>query len=117
MGKMRLKLIPGKEYLFTHKRLKTFKARYVEIVRAPSSDAADEYYLKCERQIMATTKGGESFVKPHTTLLRPSLITLLQDVPEGYVEPPRESPRRPVLRPPGGIRERVRKILRTIGVK
>jgi hypothetical protein len=83
MNRMRLKLIPGKEYLFTHKRRGTLHARYLRIVRAPGTDPDDEYYLDCEILSPGLFPGETSTIST-STLLRPSMISLLQDVPANY---------------------------------
>jgi hypothetical protein len=81
--KPRLKLIPEKEYFFTHKRKRTFRAVFKRIVRAPSTDTQDEFYYECEGDAVlsenpwADTHGGTR----RTLLLRPSLITMIQDAP------------------------------------
>src|SRR5262245_51539242 len=83
MNRMRLKLIPGKEYLFSHKRRGTLHARYLRIVRAPGTDPDDEYYLDCEI-LSAGLLPGEKLSISASTLLRPSMISLMQDVPANY---------------------------------
>ena len=83
MNRMRLKLIPGKEYLLTHKRRSTLRARFLRIVRAPGTDPDDEYYLECE----ISSQGqflNESVDHSGSTMLRPSMITLMQDLPPNY---------------------------------
>jgi hypothetical protein len=119
MNRIRLKLVPGKEYLFTHKRLRTFRARYVRIVRAPGADPTDEYYLECERSASDPTFRPVGFRLSNTTLLRPSLITLVQDVPENFS---------PGMAPPilpttsgqsgfkNGLRETVRRFFKSIRI-
>ncbi len=99
MGHIKLKLVSGREYLFTHKRLRTIKARYVRIVRAPGTDATDEYYLECEITDLDPALRPPTLRHSGTLLLRPSMITLMQSVPRDYspkmVEfAPRISPRR-----------------------
>jgi hypothetical protein len=81
--RLRLKLIQSREYLFTHKRKRTFRAVFKRIVRAPSTDALDEFYYECEvdaalsENPWADTQDGTR----RTILLRPSLITMIQDAP------------------------------------
>jgi hypothetical protein len=84
MGKLKLKLIPGKEYLFTHKRKRTFRAEFKRFVRAPATDTMDELYYECE---VDAALSGNPWTTTHegtkaVTLLRPSLITLVQDAPK-----------------------------------
>ena len=79
--KLQLKLIPEREYLFTHKRKRTFRAVFKRIVRAPSTDAMDEYYYQCE---VDSILSGNPWSRMHdrvSVLLRPSLITVIQNVP------------------------------------
>lgn len=94
----RPKLIPEKEYFFTHKRRQTFRAVFKRIIRAPGSDAADEFYYECEvdpalcgDQPPEAHEGGRA-----TILLRPSLVTFIQHAP------PDANPPRPVA-PQKGI--------------
>jgi len=116
---MRLKLIPGKEYLFTHKRLRTFRARYVGIVRAPATDPNDEYYLECECLDVDHPFRPEVFRLSSSTLIRPSLVTLIQDVPPNF------SPRITEYASPtesdnphseGRLKKTVRRLLRSIRI-
>jgi hypothetical protein len=81
---MRYKLIPGKEYLFTHKRRRNIRARFVRIARAPATDTLDEYYLECEMLDADLASRGDIGISPPVTLLRPSMIMLVQDVPANY---------------------------------
>ncbi len=89
--RQRQKLIPEKEYLFTHKRKRTFRAVFKRIVRAPSTDTLDEFYYECE--VDAALSGNPwADSRKATMLLRPSLITVIQDVPRNvplrdYVRP------------------------------
>ena len=83
MNKLKLKLIPGKEYLFTHKRKQTFRAEFKRFVRAPATDTLDELYYECE---VDAALSGNPWASTHdgtkaVTLLRPSLITLVQNPP------------------------------------
>jgi len=119
MNRIRLKLIPGKEYLFTHKRLRTFRARFVRIVRAPGADPTDEFYLECERFGSDPSFQPVGFRLSNTTLLRPSLITLVQDVPEnfspGMIEPAQQTI--PALsHSRTGFRETVRRFFKSIRI-
>ncbi len=117
MGHMRLKLVSGREYLFTHKRLRTIKARYIRIVRAPASDPNDEYYLECEITDLDPALRPSSLRSSGTILLRPSMITLMQYVPRDYSPKVSEfAPRMRVStgRPGMGILNSVRRFLRTI---
>jgi len=84
---MRLKLTPGKEYLFSHRRLRTLKARFVRIVRAPASDPQDEYYYECELSDMDPVLRPASLRSSGTVILRPSMVTMVQDVPPNYAPP------------------------------
>lgn len=84
---MKRKLISGKEYLFTHRRLRTLKARYLRIVRAPASDPADEYYLECEISSLDPVVRPSTLRDSGLIMLRPSLVTLVQDVPPNYAPP------------------------------
>lgn len=94
VNRQRPKLIPEKEYLFTHKRKRTFRAVFRRIVRAPGTDTLDEFYYECEVDAALSGKAWADFQKGMTTtiLLRPSLITMVQDVPKNvllreYVRP------------------------------
>ncbi|MDH4069145.1 MAG: hypothetical protein OEV30_01855 [Ignavibacteria bacterium] len=84
---MKRKLISGKEYLFTHRRLRTLKARYLRIVRAPASDPIDEYYFECEISCLDPVVRPPTLRDSGMILLRPSLVTLVQDVPQNYAPP------------------------------
>lgn len=92
--RLRLKLIPTREYLFTHKRKRTFRAAFKRIVRAPSTDTVDEFYYECEvdaalsENPWADTHQGTR----KTILLRPSLITMIQDAPPDSPPAPRRMP-------------------------
>jgi hypothetical protein len=83
MGKLKLKLIPGREYLITHKRKRTFRAEFKRFVRAPATDTLDEVYFECE--VDAALSGNPWAITHDGTkalaLLRPSLITLIQYAP------------------------------------
>ena len=119
MNRIRLRLIPGKEYLFTHKRLRTFRARFVRIVRAPGADPTDEYYLECERSLSDPTFRPIGFRLSNTTLLRPSLITLVQDVPENFSPSISHAPPPPTrVRSDFGteLRETVRRFFKSIRI-
>ncbi|HCV42231.1 MAG TPA: hypothetical protein DGH68_02015 [Bacteroidetes bacterium] len=92
--RQRPKLVPDKEYLFTHKRKQTFRAVFKRIVRAPSSDTMDEFYFECEVDAALSGNPWTDFRRGSsaTILLRPSLITIVQDVPRNatlrnYVRP------------------------------
>ena len=96
---MRIKLIPGKDYLFTHRRLRTLKARFVRVIRAPASDPQDEYYYECEISSMDPVLRPPSLRSSGTIVLRPSLVSLVQEVPPNYSPPmaefaPRMTPRK-----------------------
>jgi len=94
LRRLRLKLIPEKEYLFTHKRKRTFRAVFKQIVRAPSTDILDEFYYECEADATlsenpwADRHGGTK----RTIVLRPSLITMIQDAPPINTAIPRSMP-------------------------
>ena len=116
---MRLKLVSGREYLFTHKRLKTLKARFVRIVRAPASDFADEYYLECELTDLDPVLRPSTLRSSGLILLRPSMITLMQNVPRGYSPQMAEfAPRMTVRRgrPGRWIFKSMRRLFRTIRI-
>lgn len=80
-GVKRLKLIPEKEYLFTHKRMRTFRAVFKRIVRAPSTDTMDEYYYECEVDANLSGNPWSRMEDRALMLLRPSLITVVQNAP------------------------------------
>lgn len=75
------KLVPGKEYLFTHKRKRTFRAVFKRIVRAPSTDAIDEFYYECEVDSNLSGNPWSRMNDRVLVLLRPSLITVVQNTP------------------------------------
>ncbi len=79
--RLQLKLIPGREYLFTHKRKRTFRAVFKRIVRAPSTDTMDEYYFECEVDSNLSGSPWTRMQERVVMLLRPSLITIIQNVP------------------------------------
>ena len=83
MSKLKLKLIPGREYLITHKRKRTFRAEFKRFVRAPATDTLDEVYFECE--VDSALSGNPWTITQDGTralaLLRPSLITLIQYAP------------------------------------
>ncbi len=81
MKRTNLKLIAGKEYLFTHKRKRTFRAVFKRIVRAPSTDATDEFYYECEVDSNLSGNPWSRMEDRVLILLRPSLITVIQNVP------------------------------------
>jgi hypothetical protein len=114
---MRLKLVSGREYLFTHKRLRTIKARYIRIVRAPATDAADEFYLECEITDLDPALRPPSLRPTGTILLRPSMITLTQLVPRDYRPRMEEFASKMSLRsgqPKGWFIRSIQQLLRTI---
>lgn len=115
MSWTRLKLLPDKEYLFTHKRRKTFRARFVRIVRAPGSDPSDEYYLECEVTETLALSDGDLCIQAHTVLLRPSMVTVVQDAPPD-ISPNTPVPLRSESRkaPKMTLRRRLRKLLRVL---
>ena len=81
MKNLHLKLIPGREYLFSHKRKRTFRAVFKRIVRAPSTDTIDEFYYECEVDASLSRNpwaqnGDRALIK-----LRPSLVTVIQNAP------------------------------------
>jgi hypothetical protein len=80
----RVKLIPDKEYLFTHRRIRTFRAVFKRIVRAPATDTMDEYYYECEvdSALSRNPWNNPQEQRKALMLLRPSLITIIQDAPK-----------------------------------
>lgn len=83
MKKSRPKLIPEKEYLFSHKRKQTFRAVFKRFVRAPGNDTLDEYYYECE---VDANLSGNPWSRMHeeekvSIMVRPSLVTLIQSAP------------------------------------
>jgi hypothetical protein len=95
--KLRLKLVPEREYLFTHKRKRTFPAVFKKIVRAPSTDALDEFYYECE---VDSALSGNPWNDSHqgsraTLLLRPSMVTLVQNLPPDFDQYRHRLPARP----------------------
>jgi hypothetical protein len=118
MKRLRLKLIPGNEYLFTHKRLKILQARFVRIVRAPGSDPTDEYYLECDLSSVDPSCRPASLRASDSVLLRPSMITLMQHVPDNYRPPMVEFARemKPQRGRPSTLREKVARVLRGIRI-
>ena len=116
---MRLKLVSGREYLFSHKRLRTIKVRYIRIVRAPATDPADEYYLECELSDLDPAVRPSTLRTTGRILLRPSMITLMQDVPRDYSPRMEEFAARMSARqgrPGEWLLRSVRRLLRTIRV-
>jgi hypothetical protein len=94
VSRLRVKLIPDKEYFFTHKRKRTFRAVFKRIVRAPSTDALDEFYYECEGDAALSENpwADKSGGTRRTLLLRPSLITLIQIAPPIIAPRPRSMP-------------------------
>jgi hypothetical protein len=119
MGHIRLKLVSGREYLFTHRRLKTIKARYVRIVRAPATDPTDEYYLECELTDLDPALRPPTLRPSGTILLRPSMITVMQNVPRDYSPRMEEFAARPTPRrgrPAGWFVDSVRSLLKSMRI-
>jgi hypothetical protein len=116
MKRLQLKLVPGNEYLFTHKRLKTLRARFIRIVRAPGTDPLDEYYLECELGSTDRSCRPVSLRESDSIFLRPSMITLMQYVPANYRPPMTEfvQEMKPRRGRPRTLRERVLGLLRGI---
>lgn len=117
MARFRLKLVSGREYLFTHRRLRIVKARFIRIVRAPGSDPADEFYLECSVAETDPAFRPPSLRGSDTLMLRPSMVSMVQDVPPGYTQPVLEfagpmTPRRG--RPAQRIVQRVQRLIRAI---
>ena len=75
------KLIPDKEYLFTHRRLRTFRGVFKRIVRAPSTDTVDEFYYECEVDAELSRNPWARTDDRALMLLRPSMITVVQEPP------------------------------------
>jgi len=90
MQRSRPKLIAEKEYFFTHKRKRTFRAVFKRIVRAPANDTLDEYYLECEvdAQLSGNLWNRTLDERRVSILLRPSLVTLIQSAPSDPGPPP-----------------------------
>lgn len=95
MKRSRPKLIPDKEYLFSHKRKQTFRAVFKRFVRAPGNDTLDEYYYECEvdanqsgNQWSHMDEEGKALI-----LVRPSLVTLIQNAPADACLPQLITPR------------------------
>ncbi len=118
MNRMRLKLIPGKEYLFTHKRRNTLRARFLRIVRAPGTDPYDEYYLECEIPSPGQFLNDGEVNGSGCSLLRPSMITLVQDVPANYSPVDAYPPARPLVEeaPKKTLGNALRRLLRGLRV-
>ena len=85
MKRSRPKLIPDKEYFFTHKRKRTFRAVFKRFVRAPANDVQDEYYYECEVEASQSENPWSRLNEEEriSILVRPSLVTLIQSAPAG----------------------------------
>lgn len=100
MKKSLPKLIPEKEYLFTHKRKQTFRAVFKRIVRAPSTDTLDEFYYECEADSNLSANAWARMEDKTLLRLRPSMITLIQYAPPQHARPRcSDSPNRGMLEP------------------
>ena len=89
MKRSRPKLIPDKEYLFTHKRKRTFRAVFKRFVRAPANDTLDEYYYECEVDANLSGNPWSRMQEEErvSILVRPSLVTLIQGAQVGADHP------------------------------
>lgn len=98
VAKLKIKLVPEREYLFTHKRKRTFPAVFKRIVRAPSTDTLDEFYYECEVDSALSGNPWNDLREGEraTMLLRPSLITLVQNLPPDFNRYRHTLPSRPV---------------------
>jgi hypothetical protein len=98
---LHLKLIPGREYLFTHKRKRTFRAVFKRIVRAPSTDTIDEFYYECEVDASLSRNPWAQMEDRALIMLRPSLVTVIQNAPRIEIHERMRIPRNDGVTPRG----------------